>query len=251
MDIENIIKQMTQEERVHYMEQQYSLLKAYKHKQNCQILFNLIHAKVQFGMPNYKYSLYLDAKKFVNAYINAAEAQDYGYDEVLLDKIKEVVKPLEQKQRVSVLHTARRLMYMRGYEVDDVVDEIRNQKIKVARKGNLKQKLYALCLWMSARWWALLLSYLAYIVILCFVLLPAPYKWMELFVLEYKPYDDSFLWNHILNTLALLTGNDNLSPVITPTGIVGMIVYVIGIVLFYLMIGNFVLRQLEDYLTLK
>lgn len=242
---------MTREEQISYIEQQYNQLKAYQYKQNYQLLFNLIQAKVQFGMPNYKRSLYLDTKKFVEAYIKAAETQDYGYDEVLLDKIKEVVRLLEPKQRISILHTARRLMYMRGYEVDNVVDEIRNQKINVAKDGNWKQKLYALCLWMSARWWALLLSYGAYIVILAVILLPAPFKWMELFELEYKSYDDIFLWNHILNTLALLTGNENLSPAITPTGFVGLGAYVIGVVLFYLIIGNFVLRKLEDYLTLK
>lgn len=242
---------MTEDEKKQYIEQQYNLLRAYQYKDNYQILYNLIQAKVEFLLHNYKRSLYLDVKKFVEAYIKAAETQDYGYDEILLDKIKYVVKYLEPQQSVSILHTARRLMYMRGYDVDDLLYEIRSIETNIAWKGNLKQKIYSICLWMSVRWWALSLSYLVYLIILNVILLPAPYKWMELFILEYKQYDDSFLWNHVINILALITGNNDLSPQIIPTGMIGMIVYIIGVILFYLIIGNFVLRKLQDYLTLK
>lgn len=243
---------MTEREKKQYIEQQYNLLlQGCQCKDIYQILYNLIQAKVEFKMQDYKRSLYLDAKKFVEAYIKAAEMQDYGYDEVLLEKIKDVIKHLEPKQRVSVLHAARRMMFTRGYEVDNILNEIRNQEAIIAWKGNFRQKLYSICLWMSIRWRALLISYLVYMVLLNVVLLPAPFKWMELFVVEYKQYDDFFLWNHVINILALMTGNDALSPQITPIGFTGMIVYVIGVVLFYLIIGNFVLRKLEDYLTLK
>lgn len=242
---------MTEDEKKQYIEQQYNQLRAYKYKQNYQILYNLIQAKVFFDMYNYKRTLYLDAKKFVEAYIKAAEEQDYGYDEILPEKIKATITPLSLKQRVSILNTARRLMYMRGYDVDDITNEIRNQETNIAWEGNLRQKLYAVCLWMSARWWALLLSYILYIVLLTIILLPVPFKWMELFIFESKQYSESFLINHIINCLALLTGNDDISPMITPTGIGGMIAYIIGVILFYLIIGNFVLRKLEDYITLK
>lgn len=244
---------MTEYEKKQYIEQQYNLLQKYQYKANYQILYNLIHAKVGFSMQNHKRSLYLDIKKFIEAYIKAAEMQDYGYDEVLLEKINDVIKYLEPKQKVSILHTARRMMYIRGYEyeIDKILAEIRNQEAKIAWKGNLKQKLYSICIWMSIRWWALLLSYFIYILILNLVLLPAPFKWMELFIIEYKQYDDNFLWNHIVNVVAIMTGNDDLSPQISPIGFIGMTTYIIGVVLFYLIIGNFVLRKLEDYLTLK
>lgn len=242
---------MTEDETKQYIEQQYNQLRKYKYKNNYQILYNLIQAKVQFALQNYKRSLYIDAKKFIEAYVKAAETQDYGYDEILLSKIKDIIRFLEPKQMVSLLHTTRRLMYTRGYDVDEILYEIRNLEASIAWKGNIKQKLYSICLWMSIRWWILLLSYLAYIIILNIVLLPAPFRCMELFCIEYRTYDDSFILNHIINVLALITGNDNLSPQITPTGIIGMIVYIIGVLLFYLIIGNFVLRKIEDYLTLK
>ena len=54
-----------------------------------------------------------------------------------------------------------------------------------------------------------------------------------------------------MNTFALLTGNDDISPKVKPIGFGGLAVYIIGEILFYLIIGNFVYRKIEDYITQK
>lgn len=92
---------MTANEKKQIIESQYDLLRAYQYKANSQILYNLIQAKSLFELPNYNRSLYLDAKKFVEAYIKAADNLDYGYDEILIDKLKASVKSLKEKQQCS------------------------------------------------------------------------------------------------------------------------------------------------------
>lgn len=242
---------MTANEKKQIIESQYNKLKAYQYKDNSQILYNLIQVKSIFGLPNYNRSLYLDAKKFVEAYIKAADNLDYGYDEILIVKLLTSVRALKEKQQLSILYYARRMMGMRGYDTDDLLSEIRRIERCVAWRGNWKQKIYAICLWLSARWWALIGSYLLYVAVLSVVLLPAPFDWMQMFVIEQKQLHGDIIINHIMNTLGLVSGNENMTPLILPIGICGMAVYLIGKLLFYLIIANFVYRKLEEYITLK
>ena len=242
---------MTANEKKQIIESQYNQLKAYQYKANSQILYNLIQVKSQLRLPNYKRSLYLDAKKFVEAYIKSADNQDYGYDEILISKLLSSISTLEDKQQLSILYCARRLMGMRGYDTDSLLCEIRKIERVVAWKGNWYQKIYAICLWLSARWWALIVSYVIYVIILALVLLPAPFEWMQMFEIEFRQLDSNSAINHIMNTLGLVSGNEDMTPPICPIGIRGMAVYLIGKLLFFLIIANFVYRKLEEYITLK
>ena len=90
-----------------YIESQYNQLKAYKYKANSQILYNLIQVKAKMGVPNYKQSLYLDVKKFTEAYIKASDKLDYGYDEILISKLLSSVSVLEGSQQISILYNVR------------------------------------------------------------------------------------------------------------------------------------------------
>ena len=101
-----------------YIESQYNQLKAYKYKANSQILYNLIQVKAKMGVPNYKQSLYLDVKKFTEAYIKASDKLDYGYDEILISKLLSSVSVLEGSQQISILYNVRRMMWARGYDTD-------------------------------------------------------------------------------------------------------------------------------------
>ncbi len=242
---------MTETEKIAYLESQYNQLKAYQYKKNYQILFNLIQAKMVLNMHNYKRSLYMDVKMFIENYIKASDKEDYGYDEILPQKIMEAVAGLEVNQKLSILYTMRRMMVVRGYDTDSLQDEIRNLRIQSAWLGNCYQKCYAATLWLSSQWWTLFISYLVYIIIVMIVLLPAPLDSMQLFEIEYCDYSDNNVVNCIMNTFALLTGNDDISPNVKPINLLGLIVYIIGEILFYLIIGNFVYRKIEDYITQK
>lgn len=242
---------MTETEMIAYLESQYNQLKAYQYKKNYQILFNLIQAKMVLNMHSYKRSLYMDVKKFIENYIKASDKEDYGYDEILPKKIMDAVAGLEVNQKLSILYTMRRMMIMRGYDTDSLQDEIRNLRIQSAWLGNGYQKCYAATLWLSSQWWTLLISYAVYIMMVMIVLLPAPLECMQFFEIDYNDYSDNEISNCIMNTFALLTGNDDISPKVKPIGFGGLAVYIIGEILFYLIIGNFVYRKMEDYITQK
>lgn len=138
---------MTEEVQKQLVLAQYGELERYKHKKNCQIYYNLIKMKYKWGLVDLNQSLYLDVKKFVQAYITAADSQDYGYDEIKISKITDVCSFLEDEQQLAILYLTRRLFYTRGYDQDIIYSEI----VKVDKKVSFAKKHY----W---RWLRLLLS---------------------------------------------------------------------------------------------
>lgn len=240
---------MTIEEKEQYIKGQYKLLKKGKHKHNFQILYNLIAAKVKFQLCDIQQSLYLDVKQFIKYYIISADSQDYGYDEVLLERIMDVVRHLEPKQKVSIMYSTKRMFYIRGYETEKITEIITRLEMKIA--WNEKRFIKAIRLWMGSSITALLLTLLLYVIIISCVMLPAPLKCMVIFDISFKNYSISPLWNHLMNSMALLIGNEDISPSIIPIGIKGIIVYSIGILLFYLLIANYALKKIENYITIK
>lgn len=232
-----------------FLQNEYNKIERYKYKKNAEILFNIICVKNKFGKSDYYNSMYIDVKKFVLNYINAADKLDYGYDEIKLEKVEKACCGLEKKEKLSVLYTTLRLLYMRGYELDDIQKIITDLKCSIAKEDK-KYFLYLRLLLSSNIWW-LLFAYLVYVLVVFIILLPAPFSFMEMYNIELKTYSSNSLYNHVMNTLATLTGNDNIAPVITPLGLGGMLNYCLGIILFYLLIVNFVLKKIEDYITLK
>lgn len=237
------------EEIKEYIDGQYSLLKRYKHNANKQILYNIIYAKHKYGIDDYKQSLYLDIKKFVQSYITAADNEDYGYDEIQLSKIEEVVKLLEVKQRLSILCLVRRLFVMRGYDTDDLSFIITKTEISASFAAH--SWFRGIRIWLGASLLRVTLVYLFYVIVLCLVLLPAPYRWMGLFEVTMNQYCSNFFFNHIANVLGLISGSDDISPTIIPANFVGMVVFSLSKLLFYLIFINYILKKMEEYLTVK
>lgn len=240
---------MTKDEKEAYIKEQYKSLRKDKHKHNYQILYNLIAAKVKFQLCDIQQSLYLDVKQFIECYITSADTQDYGYDEVLLVRIMDVVHHLEPKQKVSIMYSTKRMFYIRGYEVENITEIINRLEMIVAWKEKHYRK--AIRLWMCSSLTALLLTLLLYVIIISCVMLPAPLECMEFFDISLKNYTASPFWNHLMNSIAVMTGNDDISPSIIPIGIKGMLVYSIGVLLFYLLIANYALKKIENYITIK
>lgn len=119
------------------LDDEYLSLKRYKHKQNAQILYNIIKFKAKYNMVNYHRPMYIDAKTFLKSYISAADNQDFGYDEVNFAKIKNIIMLLPIDEKLSLLYTVRRYYTINGYNTDTISKEICTQKIKYEwRKGN-------------------------------------------------------------------------------------------------------------------
>lgn len=231
-----------------YLDKQYQSLGRYQYKRNYQILYNIIHVKAKFKIDN-KESLYVDAKKFVKAYLNAIDNEDFGYDQIQISKIIEISNYLDIKQKLSFLYSVNRLLQAKGFDFDILSKEIIETETTVAWQDGHWFK--SIRLWISSSLIKLLIVYLFYIVVVGVILLPAPLPWMSLFDITMQDYSSNAFLNHCTNTLALITGNDAIAPQVIPNGIIGMIIYCIGIVAFYLVFVNYVFRKIEDYIKLK
>ncbi len=241
---------MTVQDKERILEDLYGSIRPYKHKQNLNIYYSVIHAKKEFGLEEYNQSLYIDIKKFIHCYIASAAKEDYGYDEILVEKIADTAFHIsDKKKQRSLFQLARRLYVLNGYEPDELAGYISKLNFEIAKSEH--KYLRAICLFLSSNIWTVLLSYLFYVFVVGLMILPAPYKWMELFYIEFKDFSSNSFFNHFANTLALIIGNENISPVIIPNGLLGIMVYCIGVVLFYFFFANFLLKKLEDFTSIK
>lgn len=240
---------MTQEQKEQFIKNEYAKIKGYQYKSNSQILYNLIRLKAKFDMENYSRPLYIDVKCFIKNYIIAADKLDYGYDEVREDKLLDACKGLENSQKLSIYYYIRRLCYERGLEFSKLNSSIVKLEYKIAWKDMNYCK--ALRLFMGSNLWVLLFAYLIYILIVFVCLHPAIYSWMEVFNIQLKPFAENDTNNYFLNTLGLLTGDSDLAPSIIPIGATGMVMYCIGKLIFFVLVVNFVMKKIEDYITMK
>lgn len=241
---------MTEQEKEKILEDLYGSIQPYKHEHNVNVYYEIIHAKKEFEIEEYKQSLYIDVKKFIHCYVSSAAKEDYGYDEIIVEKIADTIYHItDLKKQRSLFQVARRLYGLNGYEPDDLSEYVSKLDLKIAISENKYPK--AICLILSSNICTVLVSYLFYVIVVGLIMVPAPYKWMELFYVELNEFSSNPFINHIANTLALITGNDSISPSIMPNGILGMIVYCVGIILFYFFFVNFLFKKLEDFTSIK
>lgn len=239
---------MTIVEKEKYLDEQYNALNiapTCKH----QILYNLVFAKVSFDMSNYQRSLYIDIKKFVELYIEESDNLDYGYDTIQLDKIITISGLLDNKQRKGILYYAKRLLTLYGHDTEEIIERIKAVEISIA--FNDRRYIKWMSLKMSSSITALFITLLIYLLIVSAVMLPAPIEDMCLFDIELHEYCNNSFGNYFLNALALLTGNEEISPTIHPNCTLGLLVYLIGTATFYIFIVNYVYRTIERIFTIK
>lgn len=241
---------MTEQEKERILEGLYGSIQPYKHKHNMNVYYEIIHVKTEFGLEEFWQSLYIDVKKFIHSYIASAAKEDYGYDEIIVEKIADTIYHItDLKKQRSLFQVARRLYGLNGYEPDDLSEYVSKLDLKIAISENKYPK--AICLFLSSNICTVLVSYLLYVIAVGLIMVPAPYKWMELFHVELNEFSSNPFINHVANTLALITGNDSISPSIMPNGILGMIVYCVGVILFYFFFVNFLFKKLEDFTSIK
>jgi len=74
---------------------------------------------------------------------------------------------------------------------------------------------------------------------------------LEIYEVNLHNFSENNFVNYIMNTLALVVDNDNFKPQITPLNLRGMIIYVLGGIIFYVLIANFIIRKITDIINIK
>lgn len=199
-------------------------------------------------LERYRQPLYLDVKSFITQHLKSFDIEDYGYDIPNNNKILIAIQSLSMKEQLAMYRYANKLYEDCGYETDFLDEKINKLRMCIAWN---EHRYGAFLLRLSAyNVWTLLFSYLLFLVIVFLILLPAPYDWMS--VLQIDSYDFGFgsLKNHLMNTLALFTDGDY-SPDVTPCGLRGLLLVILGKITFYLLIGNFIVKKLSDFFSFE
>lgn len=199
-------------------------------------------------LERYRQPLYLDVKHFITQHLNSFDTEDFGYDIPNNDKLLEAVGVLPAKEQLAMCRYASKLYENRGYETTFLDKRINCLRMTIA----CKEHRYLSCLLrLSAHnLWTLLGSYLLFLVVVYVVLLPAPCESMGILQIELHDFGVGPFKNQLMNVLALVTDGDY-APNITPYGLRGMSLVIFGKVLFYLLIGNFIVKKLSDFFSFE
>ena len=192
---------------------------------------------------------WLSIMKPIESYIEESDSQDYGYDTIQLAKIIILSELLDDKQKKGILYYAKRLLTLYGHDTEEIIEKIKDVEISIA--FNDRRYIKWMSLKMSSSITALFITLLIYLLTVSVVMLPAPIEDMCIFDIELHEYCNNSLGNYFLNALALLTGNEEISPTIHPNCTLGLFVYLIGTATFYIFIVNYVYRTIERIFTIK
>ena len=200
------------------------------------------------SLERYRQTLYIDVKQFVTQHLNSFDTEDYGYDIPNNDKLLEAIGVLPEKEQLAMCRYASKLYENCGYETSFLDKRTNCLRIKIAYKEH--RYLSGLLRLSAHNLWTLLGSYLLFLVVVYVVLLPAPYDWMGILQIKLHDFGLGPFKNQLMNVLALVTNGDY-APKIIPYGLRGMSLVIFGKVLFYLLIGNFVVKKLSDFFSFE
>lgn len=192
--------------------------------------------------------LYLDVKHFITEYLRSYETEDYGYDIPNNEKLIKAIESLPQKEQLVLCRFASNLYEGRGYETRFLESKIDRLRMRIAWDSH--HYLSWLLRLSALNVGTLLISYVLFLAVVYVILLPAPFEWMG--VLDVVPHDfraKPFM-DGLLNALALATGGDY-APSVTPCGLCGMLLIILGNISFYLLIGNFIVKKLSDFFSFE
>lgn len=196
----------------------------------------------------YRQPLYLDVKHFIFHHLKSFDTEDYGYDIPNNDKVLEAIDALPTREQLAICRYACKLYENCGYEISFLDKKINRLRMEIAWKEN---QYFSSMLRLSAlNVWTLLLSYFIFFVVLYVVLLPAPFEWMGIIKVEPHDFGLNPFKNQLLNVLALMA-DENFSPEIVPCGLRGMMLVIFGKILFFLLIGNFIVKKLSDFFSFE
>lgn len=239
---------MTVEDIIREEYKKLSVSKSESEKSN--ILYNIVKLKVKISQSD---GLYKDIKQFVDSYIETIKLADYGYDNYNYSKIEQLIDHLSSNQQISILQ------YITSVSSRELPEHERTwfitRKHKSEIKHILESKNYLLYpktvfLYLGQSITRLLLRLTLLFVITCFILLPAPIDSLAIFDVTYENYSQHSLINHIANVFTLFANIEN-NLKVEPLSLFGLIVIIIGKLLFITFIINFFYFKITDKISQK
>lgn len=235
------------------IDDQYSKINETENSQNLvDLYYTLIQLK--FDNPEYRdrnFSIRNDLKKFFVSYLKSYEASQFGYDYISTKKILAILSNFDDDDiKYQFYNFGYRKFLTSGLDDESRIFQKEIKKIRIRR--NLAwspDKIIGLFFDLSSyNLYSLVLSLLFFASIYVIILVPTDNHLLHCFEIEYQDFSSNAVTNHILNCLTSLFA---IKPAmeVKVLNIFGIGLLILGKVIFYVIVVNFVLRRLIDKLN--
>ena len=188
-----------------YLDEQYlNLAKASSAYGRLNIINTIIEIKVDLNVQEYRRSIYQDIREFFKSYVDAIEEQKSNYYILNENTVLTKLRLLSIEDQLSILNFLKRLLKQHAFDTDykwlqKLLQKKQIEKCKLKFNLSTAPKIAILYSTLNLKFLfvALLIIYLLYSILL----LPARFKSLELFEVEYVKYHSNSIANHFLNTL--------------------------------------------------
>lgn len=218
-------------------------------KSRLSILFSII----DFCLTEYSFSdeCYLYAKEIIQLEFDTFQERKYGYDQIKIDKYLCLFKRFPSPEKISILEFFKRMLVVNQYtnSIYRINDTIEKEKYRMffyqRRKFWWLKVIYK---YPSLSLTNLLITFGVLFVVYCIVLLPAPFKPLQL--IEVEQYNYSSISSHVFTVLGLVFGlYENIS--IVPLNNFGVILLIAFKCFFSLYIIGYLLNEFKKRINIE
>lgn len=243
--IEKISKQLEKEI--------FKLENATTNYEKLNIGFNIVQLKIDSNDNSIKKDLFLEIRNLIKYSVGSIDESYHGYYSLTdehSNKILEKISCLSLQEQISLIKFFNRTLKLSGYyeEADKLEKQIAWRELKLLTKPlKVKNINQAILRFSTLNVLTLCLSLFFIYIIYTVILLPAPFKWMTLFQVEYKSYSENFILNHFANTILEFCQIESDFKVF-PNSVLGVCAIVFIKILLLVLIFNYFLSELKQKL---
>lgn len=220
------------------------------HHEKSEIIFNIINININYypDEDNYK-----SIKLFVNHYFKSINIQNYGYDVCNNDKIVDLINTLSYEKQISLYQyvISKSAEILPEYDRDWILEKKHLAEMNFIFASN-KWLNYpkGVLLYLNTSLSKLIISLFVLFIFILIVLLPAPFKFLEIINVDFNIYSNNYLFNHLMNTFVnLFDLDDNVK--VVPLNWKGVLIMMFGKILFWIFVINFIIGKILDRITIK
>lgn len=209
--------------------------------------FNKLNSRIQILKETDAKSpkLYSLTKHFIICYINTVvNKMNADYDAVDIEIIQSICESFPLNEKLALLKTARRELRNNHHEEEwkDVDGKIGELELAYEWKHKkLRRPLKLFFLVTTYNFYSMITSLVVIPVIVIMFLYPYESPPFPIFIVTSVKIVDSDFWNHFVNSLLMFGGHDGLK--IQPVGVLGIIILIVGKVIFLGALFSFLLDK--------
>lgn len=216
-------------------------------KNKLNIINTIISIKREnIDLMNHNLNYSVDVKKYMNVLCSLEETTPVNYDNIKITQFEQVLEVLNFRDRISLLNYF--LRQLRNHNFEDEIIKCQKLKTRITFKHRIKKwynpkNAFLLIADFPTYSLVLLMTSILFIFIIYFVFtLPAIAPIFIFYKVEYSKFSDSFLLNHLLNTISGILQLDTDFRV-KPINYKGIILSIVAKIAFFMIVTNYLLSK--------